>query len=235
MDPRMRWHTAYWFLALAILLVGQSWWQQRQQTESVPYNEFEQTLADGRITEVVVADRTLTGRLSVPTTEGATALVTTRVEPELAAWLNQYGVGYVRIVETTLLRDLLSWILPMLIIVAVWLFVIRRLAERQQGMGGFMNVGKSHAKIYVEANTGVTFADVAGVDEAEQELQETAVTRVTRWESAACALYSSVAEPIRRTPGAQPGGATTDSRIHGHHLLSLTFMRQYPWQKPKLQ
>ena len=172
MEPRLRWHTTYWFLALLLLLIGQSWWQQSRQLEMVPYNEFEKALADGRIAEVTVSDRTLTGRLAVPGSGGKTALVTPRVEPDLAARLDRYGVPYSRVIESTLFRDLLSWILPVLVLAAVWLFVFRRLAERQQGMGGFMSVGKSRAKVYVESDTGVTFADVAGVDEAKQELLE---------------------------------------------------------------
>jgi len=172
MEPRLRWHTTYWLLALMLLLIGQSWWQQSRQLEMVPYNEFEKALADGRIAEVVVSDRTLTGRLAVPGTGGKTALITPRVEPDLAARLDRYGVPYIRVIESTFFRDLLSWILPVLVLAAIWLFVFRRLAERQQGMGGFMSVGKSRAKVYVEANTGVTFADVAGVDDAKQELQE---------------------------------------------------------------
>ncbi|MBK6961563.1 MAG: ATP-dependent zinc metalloprotease FtsH [Gammaproteobacteria bacterium] len=172
MEPQARWHTTYWLLALMALLLLQSWWQQSQQLELVPYSEFEQALADGRIVEVTIADRTLTGRLAVPDANGKKALVATRVEPDLVARLDRFKVPYSRVIESTFLRDLMSWIVPVLIIAAIWLFVFRRLAERQQGMGGFMSVGKSRAKIYVEKDTGVTFADVAGVDEAKGELQE---------------------------------------------------------------
>jgi cell division protease FtsH len=172
MEPQARWHTAYWFLALMALLLLQSWWQQSQQLELVPYSEFEQALADGRIAEVTISDRTLTGRLTAPDANGKKALVATRVEPDLVERLDRYKVPYSRVIDSTFLRDLLSWIVPVLIIAAIWLFVFRRLAERQQGMGGFMSVGKSRAKIYVEKDTGVTFADVAGVDEAKAELQE---------------------------------------------------------------
>ncbi|MBI2784640.1 MAG: AAA family ATPase [Gammaproteobacteria bacterium] len=172
MEPRARWHTTYWLLALMALLFLQSWWQQSQQLELVPYSEFEQALADGRIVEVTIADRTLTGRLAAPDSNGKKALVATRVEPDLVARLDRFKVPYSRVIESTFLRDLMSWIVPVLVFAAIWLFVVRRLAERQQGMGGFMSVGKSRAKIYVEKDTGVTFADVAGVDEAKGELQE---------------------------------------------------------------
>jgi cell division protease FtsH len=74
-------------------------------------------------------------------------------------------------VENTWLTALLSWILPALFFVGIWMFFIRRFAERQ-GMGGFMSIGRSRAKVYVESDTKVTFKDVAGVDEAKAELQE---------------------------------------------------------------
>ena len=172
MGPQTRWHTTYWLLAILALLLVQSWWQQNRQVERVPYNEFERALQDGRIAEVIISNASLTGRLATPGADGKTALVTNRVEPDLAAQLARYDVPYSRVIESTFLTDLLSWIVPMLIILGIWMFVFRRLAERQQGMGGFMNVGKSRAKIYVETDTGVSFDDVAGVDEAKQELME---------------------------------------------------------------
>jgi cell division protease FtsH len=62
-------------------------------------------------------------------------------------------------------------VLPVLLFFGLYMFFFRKIIEKQ-GLGGMMNVGKSKAKVYVEKDTGVTFADVAGVDEAEAELQE---------------------------------------------------------------
>ena len=98
--------------------------------------------------------------------------MTTRVDPGLADELTKYGVRYSAQVEQTFLRDLLSWILPVLIFVGVWYFLFRRIAEKQGLGGGFMTVGKSKAKVYMERDTAVTFDDVAGVDEAKVELVE---------------------------------------------------------------
>jgi cell division protease FtsH len=138
----------------------------------VPYSAFEQALAEGRIADVTVSDRTVSGRLKSPE-NGKTTLLATRVEPELAARLEKYGVPYTRTVESPLLRDLLSWIVPALVFFGLWYFVIRRMTERSGGgLGGFMAIGKSRAKVYVETDTGVTFADVAGVDEAKEDLKE---------------------------------------------------------------
>ena len=158
------WNVGYWVFALLLLVWLQSAWQAASTVEAVPYSEFEKALAEGRIDEVTVGDTTLTGRLKSPGPDGKTTLVANRVEPELAQRLSNYPVPYRRVVESTLLRDLLSWVLPGLVFFALWFFLIRRVLEKQgSGLGGFMSVGKSRAKVYVQADTGVTFADVAGV------------------------------------------------------------------------
>ncbi|MCG8291130.1 ATP-dependent metallopeptidase FtsH/Yme1/Tma family protein, partial [Escherichia coli] len=149
----------------------QSYWQTAKTVEPVPYSEFEKALAEGRVAEVLVSDRTVTGRLKSPDSRGKTTIVATRVEPDLADRLSKYDVPYARVLESTWLRDVLSWILPAVAFFGVWFFLFRRFAEKQ-GMGGFLNIGKSRAKVFVEKNTGVTFADVAGGDEAKAELVE---------------------------------------------------------------
>ncbi len=172
-DPKMHWNVGYWLLALLALVWIQSAWQAARLVDVVPYSEFQQALADRRLSEVVIGETTITGRLKTPDAQGNTLIVANRVEVDLAERLLQHQVPFTRVVENTLLRDLLSWVVPALIFLGLWFFLIRRLLEKQGGgMGGFMNIGKSHAKIYVEKDTGVTFADVAGVDEAKAELQE---------------------------------------------------------------
>ncbi len=171
MNPQARWSLVYWVLAILALLFLQDWWQTTRTVEPVPYSEFEQALAEGRVAEVIVSEKTLTGKLKSPDPKGKTFIVANRVEPNLADRLSKYKVPYTRVVESTLLRDVLSWLLPVGIIFAMWIFLFRRIAERQ-GMGGFMTVGKSRAKVYVQTDTGVDFDDVAGVDESKEELRE---------------------------------------------------------------
>ncbi|MFO1320707.1 MAG: ATP-dependent zinc metalloprotease FtsH [Burkholderiales bacterium] len=174
MEPKTRLNVGYWLLAIIGVLMLQSWWQTTQTVEPVPYSEFEQALADGRVAEVVVSDRTITGKLKTADAKGKTVIVATRVEPDLAARLAPYKVPYARVIDSTFLRDLLSWVLPAVAFFAVWFFLVRRFADKQGmgGMGGFMTIGKSRAKVYVETDTGVTFDDVAGVDESKEELKE---------------------------------------------------------------
>lgn len=171
MEKKNQWNTGYWIVALLLLLSLQSYWQTAKTVEPVPYSEFEKALAEGRVAEVLVSDRTVTGRLKSPDSRGKTTIVATRVEPDLADRLSKYDVPYARVLESTWLCDVLSRILPAVAFFGVWFFLFRRFAEKQ-GMGGFLNIGKSRAKVFVEKNTGVTFADVAGGDEAKAELVE---------------------------------------------------------------
>src|SRR5690349_18854656 len=169
MERRTRFHIFYVVFAVVAMLLIQEAWQRAQTIEVVPYSEFEKLLSEQKISEVVVSDKHITGKLKQP--EGSkTVVISNLVEPELADHLARYGVKYTRAYENTFFRDLLSWVVPALIFFGIWFWLARRAT---QGLGGgFMSIGKSRAKIYVENKTGVTFADVAGVDEAKAELQE---------------------------------------------------------------
>jgi len=170
MDKRTLVNIAYVIFAFFAIMLVQQWWHEVQTVEVVPYSQFEQLLSEGRISEVIVSDQTVTGKLKSP--QGKKDVVVANiVQPELADRLSKYDVKFTRVYQSTFLRDLLSWVVPALVFFGVWFFLVRRLAS-QQGMGGFMSIGKSRAKVYVEKQTGVTFDDVAGVDEAKAELQE---------------------------------------------------------------
>jgi cell division protease FtsH len=163
----------FWYLTLAIfaILLFQQWWAESQRVEVIPYSEFEQQLKDEKIAEIFVHPQYIEGRLKKPLADGREAFYTTRVDPPLAQHLSEYGVRYTAVVENTFIRDVLSWVLPILFFYVLWMFVFRRFAEKQ-GLGGVMSVGKSKAKVYVEKDTGVTFDDVAGIEEAKEELRE---------------------------------------------------------------
>jgi cell division protease FtsH len=166
----------YFILAMLLVLFLQSLWTETATVERIPYSEFRQYLEDGRIVEVVVSETTVRGTLR-EAEDGPREVVAVRVEPDLAADLEQYGVEYTGKVESTFLSNILSWLVPILIFFGLYMFVMRRLFERGGfggggGGGGFMSVGQSKAKVYMETDVKVTFDDVAGVDEAKLELQE---------------------------------------------------------------
>jgi cell division protease FtsH len=171
MDKRVKFNLWYVVAAFIGVLLVQALWAQSQKVEEIPYSQFQELLKSRQVQEVVVAPNAIYGTLKSSASGEQRRFVTNRVDPSLAAELQQYGVRYGGAVQNTLLRDILSWIIPVLLFFGLWMFVFRRFAEKQ-GFGGFMTVGRSKAKIYVETDTKVTFADVAGVDEAKTELQE---------------------------------------------------------------
>ena len=171
MGKSTRFNLIYLLFALFAVVSLQQWWQTAQTVEVVPYSEFEKLLAANKVSEVVVSDQRITGKLKAPE-NGKKVAVANLVAPELAERLSKFGVKYTRVQESTFLRDVLSWVLPALVFFGVWFLLMRRMAGQQGLGGGFMSIGKSRAKVYVEKKTGVSFADVAGVDEAKTELQE---------------------------------------------------------------
>jgi len=171
MDRKM--HINFWYVVAAVLALFaiQSWWVSYKQVETVPYSKFEQLLRNGQIEEVLVGPDALQGKLKKPLPDGRQYFQTTRVDRGLAGDLAKYNVKFAGNIPNTFIRDLMSWVIPAIVFFAIWMFVVRRMADKQ-GMGGLMSIGKSKAKVYVEKDTRTTFDDVAGVDEAKDELRE---------------------------------------------------------------
>ncbi|NHB77602.1 ATP-dependent zinc metalloprotease FtsH [Rhodobacter calidifons] len=160
----------YWIAAFLLLMLFQSWWQGASVTERIPYSRFIELLEKDQIAEVQVQTERVIGRYREPR-DGAEYFITNIVPEDLTRRLEQSSAEYDGTVTNTFLSQLLSWVLPVLVFFGLWMLVFRKIAEKQ-GFGGMMTVGKSKAKVYVEKDTGVTFADVAGIDEAKAELQE---------------------------------------------------------------
>lgn len=164
-----RFNTLYLVLAfMSVVFVQQLFVQSSIQ--QVAYSEFIKMLEAGEIEEVIVNQDSIKGIRKEPTDWQTKQFSTNRVEPGLSKILSASGVKYAQASENTLIKEVLSWVLPTLILIAVWLLMMRRM---NKGIGGtFMSVGKSKAKVYVEKNIKVNFKDVAGAEEAKQELQE---------------------------------------------------------------
>jgi cell division protease FtsH len=138
---------------------------------TIPYSQFEQLLKEGKVEAIGVSENFIQGTLREPL-DGKSRFVTTRVDPQFAEELQRYNVRFTGQIESTFLSDLLSWVVPVLLFFGIWAYLARRLAASGGLGGGLMQIGKSKAKVYVESDTGVSFADVAGVDEAKDELRE---------------------------------------------------------------
>jgi cell division protease FtsH len=172
MDKKARFNVAYAIAAFLGILLIQYVITTTQKIAPIPYSQFQQLLREGKVAEIGVSDRFIQGKLKEPLPDGKSQFATTRVDPEFAQDLQKYGVTFTGQIESTFLRDLLSWVLPVLLFFGVWSYLARRMAAQGGIGGGLMSIGKSKAKIYVENDTGVKFDDVAGVDEAKDELRE---------------------------------------------------------------
>jgi cell division protease FtsH len=164
--------TVGYIFAAAIGMLLMQWVLATYNTvDTIPYTEFEKQVAQGNVTEVAVGQDTIQGKLKDKLADGKSAFVTARVDAALAERLAAKGVVVTGVPSGGLFQTILSWVVPALMFYLIWVFLGRRLADRQ-GFGGLMSIGKSRAKVYVEKDTKVTFADVAGVEEAKFELQE---------------------------------------------------------------
>jgi cell division protease FtsH len=156
-------------IVLALLLV-QSFWLSSSNVASLSYRDFQAALKEDRVKDLVVSDQQIRGRLVDPI-DGKEYFVTNRVDPDLARELQTSAADFRAEAPRGWLANLVGWLLPLAILLAFWLFLFRR-AGAGGPAAGLMAIGKSRAKVYAEEAPSVTFADVAGVDEAKDELRE---------------------------------------------------------------
>ncbi len=160
----------YFIIGIWVVLIAQNFIASSYAVKTISYSTFLEYLDAGKIAEVSVTSNHIQGRLT-PETQGEipTYFRTIKVEPEISALLKKHHVEFAGQIESTFLRDMISWLLPVFIFLGVWFVLMKKMATQQPG---FMSLGKSKAKIYKQEDMGITFDDVAGVDEAKTELEE---------------------------------------------------------------
>ena len=185
MEQNQRRFSIWYFVAAFFVLLAIENFLMGAITENLTYNEFKALLKAGKITEVTLADKVITGRLRQEGLDGLLPkekvaeiqrfgsgeqrFVVVRVDDrELVPELEAAKVKFAGRLDSTWFTTLLSWVLPALIFVGIWMFFMKRMGAAS----GLVSLGKSKAKVYMEKQTGVTFQDVAGIDEARSELME---------------------------------------------------------------
>jgi len=170
-ENKREWHfdIGYFLLAFIAILIFQQLWSVYTSTEVIPFSEFNQLLNEKKIAEVEVGNKVIRATLKEPLPDGRKQLLTVRVDPTVARELEKEGVKFSGAMENTWISTLLSWIVPIALFFFIWSLLSRRVG---QGLGPLMSVGQSKAKVFVEKDVKTGFADVAGVDEAKEELQE---------------------------------------------------------------
>ncbi len=171
MEKHQKFSIWYVLLGIWVVLIIQNMLFSAFQVKVIPYSEFLKALNDGRVTEVAITSNHIQGRMktAVSDSDAGQTFRTIRVDPEISDLLARQNVVFKGEIESTFLRDLISWVLPVVLFVGIWFYMIKRMQGQQPG---FMSLGKNKAKIYMENEVGVRFDDVAGVDESKQELKE---------------------------------------------------------------
>jgi cell division protease FtsH len=171
MEKRQKFSIWYVMLGIWVVLLIQNYLASTFAIKTIPYSEFLALLKENKVTELAITENQIQGRLRPEgqTGEAGQPFKTVRVDAELSALLEQYNVKFKGQIESTFLRDIFSWIFPVALFIGIWYFFMKRMTGQQPG---FMSLGKNKAKIYMENELNVTFEDVAGVDEAKQELVE---------------------------------------------------------------
>ena len=164
-------HFTIWYLLIAFLLFTylQQYFLSRKKVETIPYGQFKQALAEGNVSKLTIGPENITGTLKGKEKKPGQQFTTIRVDdPSLVKDLDEHKVDYSGRYESKFLTSVLSWILPIGIMILIWRYAMKKMGP---GMG-VMSFSKSKAKLFAENETRVTFADVAGIDEAKEELQE---------------------------------------------------------------
>jgi cell division protease FtsH len=169
-SPASLWYGLAFVLILAL---AQMYWLM-PAGRPIPYSEFKTLLKNGSIQEVLVGERAIRGTLKAPLPNdpnGSRQFTTTRVveDPQLVQELEAHQVKYTGVLANTWLPQLLGWVIPIIFLIVLWSFFFRRMSGAE---GGVMSFARSRAKIYADDEVKVRFSDVAGVDEAEEELKE---------------------------------------------------------------
>jgi cell division protease FtsH len=161
---------AIWYVLgfLFLMVLGQAWFFTPSGRQ-IPYSEFKQLLRSSQVSEVTVGETVIRGTLKREQ-NGSRSFSSTRIEDDkLLAELDQHGVKYSGELVSRWLPEVLGWVIPIVFFLAIWGFFFRRMSGAE---GGVMSFARSKAKVFAEDDVKVSFADVAGVDEAEQELKE---------------------------------------------------------------
>ena len=154
---------------LLLLALGQAFFVSVQSGETLSYSDFKKAVREHQVQEVTVADDRIRGTLKSDTAKPRNFSAIRIEDPKLMEDLEASGVKATGEVASRWIGEILGWVIPLVFLVALWSFFFRRMGGAE---GGVMSFARSRAKIYAEDDVAVRFGDVAGVDEAEEELRE---------------------------------------------------------------
>ncbi len=172
MDKKYRVSIWYFIIAFWGLIILQEMYFAAQHMDEVPYSQFKTWVQEDKVAEISITDNVIHGKLK-PEKGGESPqwFQAVRVDdPDLVRLLEEKHVEFAGVIVSTLWKDVASWVVPILVFAGIWFWLLRKMG--QGAGGGFMRIGKSKAKVYIEKDITTRFKDVAGVDEAKVELME---------------------------------------------------------------
>ena len=168
LPPKARFSIWYFLIIFLLLTLVQNYFLA-PTVETIPYSRFKQEVAEGNVNNLVIGPDRISGKLKGKGEKAEQNFVTVRVEdPNLIKELDERKISYSGLYESKFLSNLLSWVIPLAFFFFIWRFAMKRMGPGY----GVMSFSKSKAKVFAEHETKVTFDDVAGIDEAKEELQE---------------------------------------------------------------
>jgi cell division protease FtsH len=168
LPPKTNFSVWYFLITFLLILYLQQYFLS-PKLETIPYSQFKQNLIAGNVSKLIISPENITGTFKESEKKPDQAFITLRVDdPNLVKELDEHKIDYSGHYESKLLGSVLSWVIPLGIMFLIWRYAMKKMSP---GMGA-MSFGKSKAKLFAENETMVTFADVAGIDEAKEELQE---------------------------------------------------------------
>ncbi len=168
-EKKTKGFTFLYFVIAFIAIVIINSYIFKAEVKNIPYSEFKDLIPSGKINDLVIDTDTIQGTLFL---EGGKRIkfLTSRVDdPDLVRQLQENKIKYTGYYENKIIKAIVSWVLPFAIIILIWNLLLRRMGGAPSSV---LNFGKSRGKIYGEDEISITFDDVAGVDEAKEELKE---------------------------------------------------------------
>jgi cell division protease FtsH len=158
----------YFVIAFIAIIVINSYLTSGE-VKTIPYSEFKQLIPESKVSDLVVDQDNIQGNL-IGTDGKKTKFLTARVDdPDLVKDLQKANIKFSGQYENKIMKAIISWVLPFAVIILIWNLLMRRMGGAPSGV---LNFGKSKGRIYGEDEITITFDDVAGVEEAKEELKE---------------------------------------------------------------
>jgi len=168
-DKKTKSFTLLYFILAFIAIIIINSYIFKAEVKTIPYSEFKELIPSGKITDLVIDTDTIQGMLAVEGGKKVKFLASRVDDPDLVKQLQENKIKYTGYYENKIIKAIVSWVLPFAIIILIWNILMRRMGGAPSSV---LNFGKSRGKIYGEDEISITFNDVAGVDEAKEELKE---------------------------------------------------------------